>query len=74
MKLLSGALRLRTTLPLHFFYKRKSLDAYIFELPTVPSTPLFHSVRILKLEDLFHLNLLKFVYKAINKNLTIIFS
>ena len=37
-----------------------------FQLPTVPSTPFFHSLKILKLEDVFHLDLLIFVYKAIH--------
>ena len=34
---------------------------------SAPSVPIFQSVKILKLEDAQHLNILTFVYKAINR-------
>ena len=46
---------------------KKILRRINAQLPTATSTPLFHSLKILKLGDVFQLNLLIFVYKAINK-------
>ncbi len=34
---------------------------------SAPSAPIFHSLKILKLEDIIHSNILTFVYKALNK-------
>ena len=56
-----------------FLLQKKILRCINFQLPTVPSTPLFHQLKILKLEDVFHLKLLIFVYKAIHKISTIYF-
>ena len=50
-----------------YLLQKKILRCINFQSPTAPSTPLLHSLKILKLEDVFHLNLLIFVYKAINK-------
>ena len=50
-----------------FLLQKKIFRCINVQLPTAPSTPLFHSLKILKLENVFHLNLLIFVYKSINK-------
>ena len=50
-----------------FLLQKKILRCIKFQLPTAPSAPLFHSFKIAKLEDMLHLNILTFVYKAINK-------
>ena len=50
-----------------FLLQKKILRCINFYFPTVTSTPLFHSSKIPKLEDVFYLNLLIFVYKAMNK-------
>ena len=46
-----------------FLLQNKILRCLNFQLLSVPSTSLFHSLRILKLEDLFHLNHLIFFIK-----------
>ena len=51
-----------------FLLQKKLLRCINVQLPTIPSIPLFHSLKILKLEDVFHLKLVMFVYKAINKH------
>ena len=50
-----------------FILQKKILRCIKFQQPTAPSAPLFHSLMIVKLEDMLHLNVLTFVYKAINK-------
>ena len=50
-----------------FLLQKKILRCIKFQPFTAPSTPLFHSLKIMKLEDIFHLNILTFVFKAINK-------
>ena len=50
-----------------FLLQKKILRCIKFQLPTTPSAPLFHSLKIVKLEDILHLNILTFVYKATNK-------
>ena len=47
--------------------QKKILRAIIFENFTAPSTPIFHDLKILKLNDLFQLKLLSFVYESVNK-------
>ena len=42
--------------------------AIAFEHFTSPSTPIFSDLKILKLQDLFQLKLLCFVYDCVNKN------
>ena len=46
---------------------QKILRCIKFQLPTGPPTPLLLLLNIVKLEDIFNLNVLTFVYKAINK-------
>ena len=50
-----------------FLLQKKILRCIKFQLPTAPSTPLFRLLNIVKLEDIFNLNVLTFVYKAMNK-------
>ena len=50
-----------------FLLQKKVFRAISFEHFTSPSTPLFRNLKILKLQDLFHLKLLTFVYKCVNK-------
>ena len=47
--------------------QKKILRCIKFHPSTAPSAPLFCSLKILKLEDMLHLNILSFVYRAINK-------
>ena len=51
----------------HYLLQKKILTCLHFQLPTASSTPSFHSIKILKLEDVSHFNLLVFVYRAMNK-------
>ena len=51
----------------HYLLQKKILTCLHFQLPTASSTTSFHSIKILKLEDVFHFNLLVFVYRAMNK-------
>ena len=53
--------------PLFLLHKRV-LRCIKFEPFTAPSAPIFQSLKILKLEDTLHLNILIFVYKAINRS------
>ena len=47
---------------------QKKMVRYIsFSHVAAPSSPIFHSLKILKLEDVIHSNILTFVYKALNK-------
>ncbi len=46
--------------------QKKILRCIKFQPFTASSTPLFHSLKILKLENILHLNTLIFVFKAIN--------
>ena len=50
-----------------FRLQKKILRCIKFEPFSAPSTPIFQSLKILKLEDVLHLNILIFVYKSINK-------
>ena len=50
-----------------FLLQKKIIRCIKFQPFTAPSTPLFHSLKIMKLEDILHLNILTFVFKAINK-------
>ena len=50
-----------------FKLQKKVLCCIKFERFSGPSLPIFQSLRTLKLEDALHLNILTFVYKAINR-------
>ena len=50
-----------------FKLQKKVLRCIKFQPFSAPSAPIFQSLKILKLEDTLHLNILIFVYKAINK-------
>ena len=50
-----------------FLLQNKILRCIKFQPFTAPSAPLLHSLKILKLEDMIHFNILTFVFKAINK-------
>ena len=50
-----------------FLLQKKILRRIKFQLPTAPSTPLFRLLNIVKLEDIFNLNVFTFVYRAVNK-------
>ena len=50
-----------------FLLQKKILRCISFQNFAAPSAPIFHSLRILKLEDMIHFNILTFAYKAINK-------
>lgn len=50
-----------------FLLQKRVIRAIAFEHFTSPSTPLFSDLKILKLQDLFQLKLLTFVYECINK-------
>ena len=52
--------------PLFRLHKRV-LRCIKFAPFTAPSAPIFQSLKILKLEDTLHLNILTFAYKAINR-------
>ena len=47
--------------------QKRALRAISFEHFTAPSTPIFSDLKILKLQDLFHVKLLSFVYECVNK-------
>ena len=53
--------------PIYLLQKRV-VRAIAFEHFTSPSTPIFSDLKILKLQDLFQLKLLCFVYDCVNKN------
>ena len=50
-----------------FRLQKRVLRCIKFEAFTAPSAPIFQTLKILKLEDTLHLNILTFVYKAINR-------
>ena len=50
-----------------FFLQKKIIRCLKFQPATKPSASLFYSLKILKLEDLIHVNTLSFVHKAINE-------
>ena len=50
-----------------FLLQKRVLRVTSFDHFTSPSTPLFSNLKILKLQDLFHLKLLIFVYECVNK-------
>ena len=50
-----------------FLLQQRAVRAISFEHYTAPSTPIFSDLKILKLQDLFHLKLLTFVYECVNK-------
>ena len=47
--------------------QKKVLRSIKFEPFFSPSTPIFHSLKALKIMDILHLNILIFVYKSVNK-------
>ena len=47
--------------------QKKVLRSIKFEPFFSPSTPIFHSLKALKIMDILHLNILTFVYKSVNK-------
>ena len=53
--------------PIYLLQKRV-VKAIAFEHFTSPSTPIFSDLKILKLQDLFQLKLLYFVYDCVNKS------
>ena len=50
-----------------FKLQKKILRCIKFEPFSSSSTPIFQSLKFLKVEDILHLNILTFVYKSINK-------
>ena len=50
-----------------FLLQKRVVRAMAFEHFTSPSNPIFPDLKILKLDDLFQLKLLSFVYKSVNK-------
>ncbi len=50
-----------------FWLQKKVLCCIKFEPFSASSAPIFHSLKILKLEDILQHNILTFVFKAINK-------
>ncbi|MCP4484330.1 MAG: reverse transcriptase family protein [Flavobacteriaceae bacterium] len=50
-----------------FLLQKKILRCISFQNFIAPSAPIFHSLKILKLEDMIHSNVLNFAYKAMNK-------
>ena len=66
MDLLLGTLPMTHLTPL-FRLRKKILRCIKFQASIAPSTSLFHSLKIVKLEDMLHLSILSFVYIAINK-------
>ena len=50
-----------------FRIQKKILRCIKFQPSVTPSAPLFHTLKIMKLEDMLHLSILSFVYKAIDK-------
>ena len=50
-----------------FLLQKRVIRTIAFETFTSPSTPIFSDLNILKLQDLFHLKLLIFVYESIYK-------
>ena len=50
-----------------FRLQKKILRAINFQPFSAPSSPIFHSLRILKLQDVLRTNILTFVYKSFNE-------
>ena len=50
-----------------FLLQKKILRCIKFQPFSAPSLPMFKSLKVLKLEDTLHLNILTFVFKAINR-------
>ena len=50
-----------------FLLQKRVVRAMAFEHFTSPSNPIFRDLKILKLNDLFQLKLLSFVYESVNK-------
>ena len=50
-----------------FILQKKILRCIKFQPFTAPSAPLFHSFKIIKLQDMLHSNISTFAYKAIHK-------
>ncbi len=50
-----------------YLLQKKILGCISFSHFAAPFSPTFHSLKILKLEDIIHSNILTFVYKALNK-------
>ena len=49
-----------------FLLQKKVLRSITFQPLSSPSTPIFFSLKILKLKDMIHQDILKFVYKSLN--------
>ena len=49
-----------------FLLQEKVLRSIVFQPFSSPSTPIFFSLKILKLKDMIHQDILKFVYKFLN--------
>ena len=50
-----------------FILQKKAVTAIAFENHFAPSSPNFHTLQLLKLQDFFELKLLTFVYESANK-------
>ena len=50
-----------------FLLQKRIIRAIAFQSFSSPSSPIFSNLKILKLQDLFQLKLLSFVYECINK-------
>ena len=50
-----------------FILQKKAVRAIAFENSSAPSSPIFHTLQFLKMQDLFELKLLNFVYESVNK-------
>ena len=65
--LIAWGLTCDTYLSLLFRLQKKIFRCIKIQPSTAPSTPLFHSMKIVKLKDMLHLRMLSFIYKTINK-------
>ena len=50
-----------------FILQKKVIQAIAFKNLSTPSTPIFLELHLLKLQDLFEMKLLTFVYESVNK-------
>ena len=62
-----GALPMKHILIHYSDCRGKTLRAIKFQTFSAPSSPILHSSKVLKLQDMLHTNILSFVYKAFNK-------
>ncbi len=56
-----------------YLLQKKVVRAIAFKSFSSPSTPIFSDLQILKLDDLFKLKLLIFVYESVNKSSPVCF-